>query len=110
MDWVSALVLWTPVSVALLGLWLAALFASAVLIFVHRTAVGVWFLARWNESSTANARILALTTTSGWLLDLAGMLPAGEHISFRLVELGWLAAAALFIKPDAKQNPFPAGP
>jgi len=105
LDIYTAVVLWTPISVGLLAAYLLAVIALAVLLFVNRVAVGTWFNARLQETSTKHAFNVALTTTSSWLFDLAGMLPAGDHMPFKLVEFGWLVALALFIKPDASANP-----
>ncbi len=111
MDWFTALVLWTPISVALLVFFFLALFVVAVLVWGNRTAVIAWFNARMAEASTKQAYTLALGTTSAWLIDLAGMLPAGDHVPVGLVRAGWLFALALFIKPDAQStNPRNAAP
>ena len=110
MDWVTALVLWTPVSVAILVLFIVVLLVVAILVWGNRAGLVGWFTARLAEGSTKHAYTVALSTTAAWLLDLAGMLPAGEHVPFALVRVGWLIALALFIKPDAQTNPSGAGP
>lgn len=105
MDWMTVFMLWTPVSVALLLLFLLVVLVAAILVYFNRVPVVAWFQARLTESSTAHAFNLALTTTSAWLLDMAGALPADQHVPFLLVKAGWLIALALFIKSDAGGNP-----
>jgi len=109
MDWATALVLWTPVSVALLALFLLVLLVVAILAYGNRIVIVTWFRARWVETSTAHARTVAISTTSAWLIGEAG-IPGVEPVSFTLVKAGWLAALAMFIKSDATPNPSAAGP
>ncbi|GEM_PF-5105478 len=106
LDWMTILMLWTPLSTALFVIFLFGLGA----LYLYRVVVTVWFLARLQEGSTKHAVTVALTTTAFWLIDLAGALPDGQHVPFVLVKGFWLIALALFIKPDAKVNPSLAAP
>jgi hypothetical protein len=98
---------WGPLSAALFVIFLIVMLVVAVLLYVHRVAFGAWFLARWTERSTAQARALALATSLAWL---SGYLHITDPVPFHLVVAGWFGALALFVKTDAGENPRLAAP
>jgi len=109
MDWPTALVLWTPISVALLALFCLAVFVVAGLTHAFRSQICAWFAARWVEQSSAHARTIAITTTAAYVGSRLG-IPSVDPVSLTLVTTGWAWALWQFIKPDMSPNPPPAGP
>lgn len=98
---IAYLTVWSPFSTGFLITYILMLLGMCVILIRNKDVVAAWLDARRKEQSTQHGYNVAITTTSYWLLDLAGMLPQGEHISFRLVEVGWIGALALFIYPSS---------